>query len=161
MLARAQLDARCQAKLDASDVVQETLLEAHQALRRFNGQSEAEFAAWLRRILANNLADTVRKLTTGGRDVYLERSLEDSSARLESWLAADLSSPSRHFEREEQLLRLAAALGHLPEDQRAALDLKHLHGWSVERIGQHLGRSDAAVAGLLRRGLKELRRLLA
>ena len=62
--------------------------------------------------------------------------------------------------RLEELLRLAEALGELPEAQREALVLQHWHGWSLAQIGQHLGRSPAAVAGLLHRGLRQLRQEL-
>ena len=62
---------------------------------------------------------------------------------------------------EEELLHLAGALAQLPEDQRAVVELKHLQDWSVAEICQHLDKSEAAVAGLLRRGLQRLRELLS
>jgi RNA polymerase sigma-70 factor (ECF subfamily) len=151
-------------KLDPSDLVQETLLEAHQSVRQFRGQSEAEFSSWLRRILVRNLADAARRFCRGARDVARERSLEGcpegSPAHLRVSLEAEQPSPSKQAVANESLLRLVGALGQLPEDQRLALELKHLQGWSVQAISQHLGRSEASVAGLLRRGLERLRELL-
>src|SRR6516225_1030233 len=97
LLARLQLDPRLQGKADLSGVVQQTLLEAHQARGRLESMSEAEQAVWLRKALAHNLTDEVRKLRAASRDVQRERSLEaaleDSSARLEAWLATEQRSP--------------------------------------------------------------------
>jgi RNA polymerase sigma-70 factor, ECF subfamily len=163
LLASSQLQPELQGKLDPSDIVQQTLLEAHQALDQFQGHSEEELAGWLRKILAHNLADARRRYHTGGRDVGLERSieaaLEESSDRLNGLVSREVSA-SRELERQEELLQLASAMAQLPDDQRQALDLKHLQGWSVEAVGRQMGRSEAAVAGLLRRGLRRLREIL-
>jgi RNA polymerase sigma-70 factor (ECF subfamily) len=162
LLLRGQLDPRLQGKLDLSGVVQQTLLEAYQALR--SAGDPALTAAWLRQILANNLRDEVRKLRCGARDVGREQSLEaglaTSSARLEAWLVAPHSSPSERAQANEQALRLAEALAQLPTAQREALVLQHWHDWSLAEIAAHLGRTPAAVAGLLHRGLKQLRKSL-
>ncbi len=164
LLARLGLGSRLRGKLDASDVVQEALLQAHRKAAQFRGQTEAERVAWLRRILATTLAGAFRKYATQARDLVNERSLyaslEDSSARMENWLAADQSSPSHGASRAEQLVGLADALLQLPEDQRSAVELHHLEGCPVAEVAQRLGKSKAAVAGLLFRGLKQLRQLL-
>ena len=164
LLARMRLDLRLRGKLDASDVVQQTLLEAHQARRQFCGTTEAEEAAWLRQILSRNLANAVRDLLRDKRDVRREQSLEaaieESSRRLEGWLAAEQSSPSERAARHEQGVRLAAALAGLPEAQREALTLHHLEGRPLEEVARLVGRSREAVAGLIKRGLRQLRHRL-
>jgi RNA polymerase sigma-70 factor (ECF subfamily) len=164
LLARLQLDSRLQAKVDPSDIVQQTLLNAHEKFGQFRGQSQAELVGWLRQILANNLAGAIRRFGTDGRDINRERSLEasleQSSARLEAWLTADQSSPSQQVQRHEQSLRLAAGLAQLPDDQREAVELHHLKGFSVAEVGEHMQRSRAAVVGLLFRGIKKLREFL-
>ena len=107
LLARLQLDPRLRSKLDPSDVVQATLLQAHRGRDQFRGQTEAEQVAWLRKILAGELARASRDLGRDKRDVdrerSLERALEQSSQRLEQWLAADQSSPGERAERNEEL----------------------------------------------------------
>jgi len=164
LLARAQLAAQLQAKLDASDVVQQTLLEAHRKRDQFRGEGPGQLLAWLRRLLACTLADALRGLGRARRDVARERSLEAaldrSSERLGAWLAAEQSTPSQQADRNEQLARLADALATLPEAQRTALVLRHCHGWPVADISRNLGRSPMAVAGLLKRGARQLRDLL-
>ena len=164
LLARLHLDPRLRGKLDPSDLVQEATAKAWECFGQFRGSTEAELAAWLRQILARNLAHAVRDLGRAKRDVGRERSLEtaleQSSARLEAFLTAQQSSPSQQAERQEQLLRLAEAMEQLAEAQREALVLQYWQGWSLAQIGEHLGRSVEAVAGLLKRGLKHLRQLL-
>ena len=161
LLARLELDPRLQGKVDLSGVVQQTLLEAHQALDRFCDGEDSQQAAWLRQILANNLKDEIRKFSAAARDVAREQSLDAaldaSSARLEAWLAAEQSSPSQRAERKEQAVVLAAALEQLPEAQREAVVLHYFQGCTVAAIGRQLNRSPEAVAGLLHRGLKQLR----
>ena len=164
LLGRLQLDARWQGKVDLSGVVQQILLEAHQAWEQLRHWDEDRQAAWLRRALAHNLTDEVRKLGTARRDVGLELSLdqalEESSGRLESWLADNASSPCERAERNEQLLALAGALARLAPDQRTAVELRHLHGCSLEVVAQRMERNKEAVAKLLFRGLKRLREFL-
>ena len=165
LLARLHLTgSRLQGKLDASDVVQQSLLEAHQATDRFHGRSVGEQQAFLRQVLVNNLADAARRYGAAARDVDLERSLEaalqESSVALQACLASEEPSPSHHATREEQVLRLAGALARLPDDQRAVVELKHLRGCSLADIARQVGRSETAVGGLLYRGVKRLKTLL-
>lgn len=164
MLARAQLDPRLRGKLDASDVVQQTMLQAYQARHQFRGNSDGELAAWLRQALARCLANALRDFSRAKRDIHMERSLEAgleaSSIRLEAWLQAEQSSPSQKAVHREDCLRLADAMEQLPDAQREALILQHWQGWSLAQIGEHLDRTPAAVAGLIKRGLKQLRLLM-
>jgi RNA polymerase sigma-70 factor (ECF subfamily) len=164
MLARLQFDELLQAKLDSSDVVQQTLLEAHQSMAEFRGKSDREKAGWLRRILTNNLADELRKFRSDKRDVGLEAPLQaalnESTTRLEKWLAIEEGTPSECAIANEQLVALAAALMELPEDQRMAVEWHHLQGCPSAVVAARMERTEVAVAGLLRRGLKRLRELL-
>ena len=161
LLARLQLDPRLRGKLDPSDVVQEALLKAYEKRDQFRGGSEGEWLAWLRQALAHNLADALRAFGQAKRDVGRERSLEGaveaSSCRLAAFLAAEQSSPSQRAQRHERAVRLAEALAALPEDNREALVLHYCEDWPLAGIATHLGRTPAAVAGLLKRGLKQLR----
>lgn len=164
LLARLQLAPQLRGKLDASDVVQQTVLQAHAKRNQFRGRTEEEQIGWLRAILANVLAGSLRAYGAGIRDLRRECSidatLEQSAARVEEWLMAEQSSPSQQASRYEQLIRLAAALAQLPADQREAVELHHLKGHTVAEVGAILGRSRPSAMGLIFRGLKQLRELL-
>jgi RNA polymerase sigma-70 factor (ECF subfamily) len=164
LLARLELEAHLQGKVDLSGVVQQTLLEAHRDLEQLRGRTEAQLLAWLRRTLANNLTDEIRKagaqVRDVGRECSLQEALEESSWRLEAWLADEQSSPLQQVVRREQLAHLAEALEQLPEDQRRAIELHHLKGQPLVEVAAALGRSRGAVAQLVFRGLGRLRVLL-
>ena len=162
-LARKGLAPDLGRRLDASDLVQQTFLEASQNFERFRGKVEAEFTAWLRRILEFNLASAARDhLFRSRRAVRRETSLDDSRGGL-PWsdrLASHFSSPSLRAARLEQAARFLAALEQLPADQREAVRLRHIEGQQLDQIAERLGRSSDAAAGLLKRGLRTLRERL-
>ena len=162
LLARVQIGRRLQGKLDASDLVQETFLEAHRNFPRFQGTGEPQFVAWLRQILAAKVANLLRHyLGTQGRDVRLERELaadlDNSSRMLGHELVASISSPSQQADRREQGVLLADALEKLPPDYRDVLVLRHLEGLSFPEVAQRMERSVDSVQKLWLRGLARLR----
>ncbi len=165
ILTRVQLGSQWRGGLDPSDLVQQTLLEAYRRRDQFRGQGGPAQGAWLRAILARNVADAIRAQGRQKRDVNRQRSLEAeleaSSARLGAWLAAEQSTPSEQAVRHEQAVVLANALAQLPRLQREALVLHYWQDCSLAEIAAQLDRSTGAVAGLLKRGLRQLRALLA
>ena len=154
VLARRGIDGRLRAKVDASDVVQLTLMEAHRDRAQFVGRSAAERAGWLRQILARNLTNLGRDFARGKRDVRREFGPAGSI------VPADQSSPSERADRNECALRLAEALENLPETQREAVELRYFLDLPLAEIAEATGKSQAAVAGLLHRGLSQLRSLI-
>jgi RNA polymerase sigma-70 factor (ECF subfamily) len=162
LLARLHGDKRLQGKCDASDLVQETSLEAHRDFGQFRGRTERELAAWLRQILVSNLANLVRHYRgTQRRDVGLERQLavemDQSSRLLDRGLVAEHSSPSQQAVRQEQAVILADALGELPADYREAIILRHLEGLSFPEVAERMGRTVESVKKLWARALARLR----
>jgi len=165
LLARLQIDRRLQVKLDASDVVQETFLEAHRDFGQFRGTTEGELVSWLRQILVTNLANLVRHYRgTQRRDIRLERELaaelDESSRALDHGLVARQSSPSQQAAYHEQAVLLADALGQLPEDYREAVILRHLEGLSFAEVAERMERTVDSVKKLWARGLARLRGVL-
>jgi RNA polymerase sigma-70 factor, ECF subfamily len=164
LLADHQLGHHFRGKVDPSGIAQETLWEAHQQLAGGASVPSHQRLPWLRRILANNLADEVRRMTADkrdvGREVSIEKAVEQSSVRLEQWLAVESPVDDR-LDREERLLALADALARLPDAQRDAVTLHYWSGWTLAQISERLNRSRDAVAGLLKRGLRQLREDMA
>jgi RNA polymerase sigma-70 factor (ECF subfamily) len=165
LLARTGIDKSLQGKADPSDLVQETLLKAHQYFGQFRGQTEAELAAWLRQILARNLTDLVRRFRKAdARQVTRERSLDEmlaeSSDALNHILAGHGNSPSQSAERREMSVVLADALADLSADSREVIVLRSIEERDWEEVAQRMGRSQGAVRLLWARALKRLRPLI-
>jgi len=162
LLARVQIGRRLQGKVDAADVVQETFLEAHRQFPNFRGGSEAEMTAWLRRILAGQLALHMRRFFgTKARDLNMERELgaqlDESSQAMDDGLAASISTPSQRASRREQAVLLAEALDKLPEDYREVIILRHLEGIPFADVAARMGRSVNSVQKLWVRSLAKLK----
>lgn len=164
MVARATLGLEYRQKIGAEDVVNQTLFDAHRQRDDYRGASEAQFVAWLRQMLSDNIKDAVRYCHRDKRDVSREHSLavggwDQSYSRLMD-LAGDITSPSMRAIKHERELQLAAALAQLPDRQREAVELRHLHGLSLAATADALDSTPATAAGLLRRGLTRLREIL-
>jgi RNA polymerase sigma-70 factor, ECF subfamily len=162
-LVRVSWDPRLQAKCDPSDIIQQTLLQAHDGLEQYRGSTRQELAGWLRQILANVIRDRQRHFNRGKRDVDRETSLVDllaQSSRRMAGFPADNQTPGRQCEVNERALRVASAMEKLPEDQEQALVLHYWHGNTVGEIAEIMGRSSSSVGGLLYRSVKQLRGLL-
>lgn len=156
--AERQLRGRLAARVDASDIIQQTFLEAHRSFGQFAGQAEPEWVAWLQSILSHRLALAVRdNVLLQKRDLRREQPLDGPGNGLPFPLPADGSSPSQRAIRGEEVQQLAAALALLPPEQREAVRLRHLEGQPLAAIAERLGRSPAAAAGLIKRGMSALR----
>jgi len=164
LLARGQIGAVLGRRLEASDLVQDTLLEAYRDFARFQGTSERELVAWLRRILVRNLADQARHFEAQKRGFQEQESLEAlldrSSLAVHKALAEGILSPSALAAKREQAVLLADALEKLPEDYREVLILRHLERLSFEEVAARLGRTNGAVRKIWTRALVKLRLLL-
>jgi RNA polymerase sigma-70 factor (ECF subfamily) len=164
LLARLQIDRRLRGKVDASDVVQDTFLHAHQGFPEFRGTTEMELLAWLRQILSSRLMDLLRRFyQSRGRDVRLERRLGeelDRSSRGAALLASPESSPSRRAIRREQAVLVADALERLPADYREVILLRHLEELSFPEVARHMDRSLSSVKNLWTRALAALHKTL-
>lgn len=158
-LAEALLSPAYRVELEASDLVQQTLLEAHQQAHLLNSIDDGPFFAWLRTALQHNLLDAVKNLRTlknDARRTVRASELEDSFVRLEQLFASDETSPSEVAQRNEQTAALLETIQCLPDNQRKAIILKHLRGHSLQEVAGILGLSEPAAAGLLHRGRKQL-----
>jgi RNA polymerase sigma-70 factor (ECF subfamily) len=163
-LARRHLSAQYLGRLDYSDVVQQTLLNAYAAKSQFQGESEPEKLAWLRQILVNCISHLTRGFHAKKRDVQREKSLaadlDASSMRLENFMAGKESSPSQCMDRKDRVLFIANAIESLPEEQRQVVILRYWEDKSIREVAEQLEKSIPAVAGLLHRATKKLRTLL-
>ncbi len=174
VLAETELNGPILRRVDPSDVVQETLMQAHRFLRAPERSGcpamqemlgcERRTTAWLRTILANTLRNVLRDHRAARRDLRRECSLaaalDESSSRLERLVVGREASPSARAAGAELAARVVDGLSRLPEDQRRAIVLQRVRALSVAEVAADMERSADAVAGLIRRGLESLRREL-
>ncbi|MFO0807164.1 MAG: sigma-70 family RNA polymerase sigma factor [Gemmataceae bacterium] len=149
LAARSRVESWLRAKVDASDLVQQTMLDAHCGFAAFRGGTEAEWLAWLRMILDRNATDFVRHYRTAGRAAGRE-------AVMESDPVAAGDSPSSAAIRQEGELQLAEALSRLSEDHRTVIELRNLQRLPFDQVAARLGRSRPAVQMLWMRAMQRL-----
>jgi RNA polymerase sigma-70 factor (ECF subfamily) len=164
VIAQRMLDDRIQGRLDFSDVVQATFLEASRDFHSFRGETVESFLAWLRNILKNNISTAHQEhLATQKRSARREVSMaapagdNGSEVQLANMLPAETSTPSQRLMRDEAAVVLANCLEQIPDTQRDAIRMRYLEGMSLKEISQKMDKSEMAVAGLLKRGLQGLR----
>ncbi|MEM7282977.1 MAG: sigma-70 family RNA polymerase sigma factor [Pseudomonadota bacterium] len=160
VLAQRYLDTRLRGRLDAADVVQVTFLEAQRDLPAFRGSQIEELLGWLRHILRNNVSSAHQKhiytqKRSAGREV--SNSPTDSRPAITDLAPSETTSPSQRMMRDEAAVYLANCLEDLPDTQREALRLRYVEGCSLKEIAVAMKKTEMAVAGLLKRGLKALR----
>jgi RNA polymerase sigma-70 factor (ECF subfamily) len=158
---RLCLDPRLRPRFDESDIVQEALARAWEKREQCRGTTDPERMKWLTEILHTVFLDRVDRELAGKRSPDLERSLhgrvQESSARLDAWLADEQSSPSQQARRLERDIQVAAALQGLPADQRTAVTLRYLVGMTLHEVADQMQRTVKSVSGLLDRGKDALR----
>jgi RNA polymerase sigma-70 factor, ECF subfamily len=155
LVAEHELDPGLRGKLGASDLVQQTFLDAERGFPEFRGQTEQELLAWLRRILENRAGQAVRQYRLAAkRDVRSERPL---SAWGDLQLAADIETPSRQVATAEEADRLVLALSRLPGHYQDVIRLRNTERKSFEEIGALMGRSPEAARKLWVRAIEQLR----
>lgn len=156
-LARSAAPPRIRRTNSPSDLVQETMRIACEKGDQFRGTTDNQYRSWLRRILFQQIALACRRLIPlAGRPVSLDTQGGNAAGRS----PAHDSTPSKTFARSERELRLAAALGRLPADQRQALELRYFENLSVIDVATRMNRSEGAVCRLIGRGTQALRHRL-
>jgi RNA polymerase sigma-70 factor (ECF subfamily) len=154
-VARSELHGDLQAKGGASDLVQETFLEAHRDFDRFAGNSEVELRAWLRRLLRHRVIKLGRRYrTTQKRRLARETAFPLGGAGA---VAAELPSPSTEIMAYEQAQRLRQALERLPDDYRRVITLRYLEQCSFEDIGRAMQRTANAARLLWLRAIERIK----
>jgi RNA polymerase sigma-70 factor (ECF subfamily) len=158
-IAGRRLSAELRSKGGASDLVQQTFLDAQRQFERFQGESEKELLAWLRQILLHNLAHFQRRYrATGKRDLDREVPLTDQASSTDGGadLATQTPSPSEHAIAHEEAEAVQRALERLPEEYRQVLALRHQEQLTFEEIGKRLGRSTSGARALWLRAVERL-----
>lgn len=157
LVAGRQMPHMLRKRMDGSDIVQQTMIDAVRGLPEFRGRSEPQFTAWMMKLLERNILQGVRNQTSGKRDVRLEQEWNDADGSAQMiWqsLSGGGSSPTNNVVRGEAALHLAMALDKLPDDQRTAVEMRYIEQQSLQAVAEEMGRTIGSVAGLIRRGVE-------
>ena len=150
------LNPRVAARIDASDVVQQTCLSIHKRIREFDGDDAAQFVAWLRQVHEHNIQNVVRdQLHTQKRAADRDEQISDRDVQ-----AARQSSPSLRAMRGEEAVRLSRALAHLPDDEQQALRLRYLEGRTLAEVCNEMDLTKDALVWLMKRAMGNVRKQL-
>lgn len=163
-LARSHVESWLQAKVDASDLIQQTMMDAHRGLNEFEGQSEGEWLAWLKQILRHNATDFIRRFGAAKRNAGLERefSLGHSSMfRNVPEPEGFEETPSAIVTQKEEELLVANALAKLTEDHQEVIVLRNLQRLPFDQIAERMGRTRPAVQMLWARAMKRLQEVVS
>jgi RNA polymerase sigma-70 factor (ECF subfamily) len=153
--ARRQVVPGLKCKVSASDLVQETSLDAHRDFASFRGQCLEELIAWLRRILLYNAANAARRYRAGKRQLSRELAIEGHPDVAKQLTAADPSPRSLAVADEEQASVLQA-IERLPDDYQTVIWLRNREHYSFVEIGDFMDRSPDAVRKLWFRAIERL-----
>jgi RNA polymerase sigma-70 factor (ECF subfamily) len=158
LAAHEELPPALRGKLGASDLVQETAVDARRDFPAFRGSTAEECFAWLRAILRHNVVDAVRRYgTSQKRAAALEVSLTSPAGRREgAMLEAAHGLPDGSAIRREDATLLAVAMGRLSADHQSVLRFRYWEGLSFVEIGDRMGRSPDAVRKLWYRAVERL-----
>ncbi len=163
LLAVGMLQQKVLVRVDESDIAQETMRKAAIDLKQFHGQTEAQFVDWLKTILRHTAQNSVRDHKAKKRD--LDRTINESysSAMMlaEKCVTRSSDCPQQLAVQRESLVVLAQALSELSNSERLAIEMQQLQGMKVDDIAATLEKTPVAVAGLIYRGMKKLKRLMA
>jgi RNA polymerase sigma-70 factor (ECF subfamily) len=166
-MVRLRLDRRLQGRIDPSDVLQETYLEAARRAAEFASQPTTSAYVWLRCLTAQKLVDLTRrhlgaKMRDAGQEIALHRGAlpQASSVSLAAQLLGQFTSPSRAAIRAEAQLRVQDALNAMDPIDREVLALRHFELLSNGEVAQILGLSKAAASNRYVRALKRLKEIL-
>lgn len=164
-LADVKLDRQLRGRVDPSDIVQDTMLQACAAWGTFRGEQSCQVVAWLQRILMRTVLHALRDARRAKRDVRreqrLDKIMDQSSQRIEAWIAHDEASPSEAAQHAEEMLQIADAVYELPEAERIAVMGYYWQGATLAELGEEMNRTPSAMAGLVHRGVSRLRGKLA
>jgi RNA polymerase sigma-70 factor (ECF subfamily) len=164
VLARANLESWLKAKVDASDLVQQTMLEAYRAFGEFRGQTSGEWLAWLKTILRHNAAEYVRhyhvvQKRKAGREVPIGHDSERKDGVFEPF--DPRGTPSAIAVEREEALRLADAIAVLPPDYQDVIMLRHGQRLPFDEVARRMSRSRPAVQMLWLRAVRKLQESMA